>query len=60
MLNKSEYVKIYQDEAVLKDHILNGLSSREIASIYRVSYRLINVWLLHYGLINKTSELALP
>jgi transposase len=60
MLSKPPYVKYYQDEAILKQHVADGLSSREIAKLYKVSYRLINLWLLQYGLIKHTSELALP
>lgn len=54
------YVKEYQDKAILQSYLANGLSSREIAKYYKVSYKLVNWWLLHYGLVYRTSELALP
>lgn len=60
MSNKPPYVKYYQNKAVLESHIKDSLDSREIGKLYNVSYKLINSWLLHYGLIKHTSELALP
>lgn len=60
MLEKPLYVKNYEDKATLELHLSNGLESREIAKQYNVSYKLINLWLLQYGLIKLTSELALP
>jgi transposase len=59
-LEKVPYVKDYQNKAALESYLLNGYESRDIAKDYRVSYKLINLWLLHYGLITPTSELALP
>jgi transposase len=56
----SEYVKLYQDKAVLEQFLSEGLESREIGKKFNVSYKLINLWLLEYGLISRTSELALP
>lgn len=60
MLEKSPYVKDYESKAILESYLANGATSREIAKHYRVSYKLINLWLLQYGLISRTSELALP
>jgi transposase len=60
MADKIPYVKDYENKAVLESYLANGLESREIAKQFNVSYRLINLWLLHYGLIKPTSELALP
>ena len=56
----SEYIKSYQDKAVLEQFLSEGLESREIGKKFNVSYKLINQWLLEYGLIARTSELALP
>lgn len=60
MTEKVPYVKDYQNKAALESYLLNGYGSREIAKQYNVSYKLINLWLLQYGLISRTSELALP
>lgn len=60
MIIKPTYEKSYEDKATLELHLSNGLESREIAKLYNVSYKLVNLWLLHYGLIYRTSELALP
>lgn len=56
----SEYIKSYQDKAVLEQFLSEGLDSREIGKKFNVSHKLINQWLLEYGLIARTSELALP
>ena len=56
----SEYIKSYQDKVVLEQFLSEGLESREIGKKFNVSYKLINQWLLEYGLIARTSELALP
>lgn len=55
-----ENIKSYQDKAVLEQFLSEGLESREIGKKFNVSYKLINLWLLEYGLISRTSELALP
>ena len=60
MSDKPQYVKYYEDKAILESNLANGLTSRDMAKLYHVSYKLINLWLLQYGLIRKTSELALP
>lgn len=56
----SEYIKLYENKAVLEQFLSEGLESRDIGKKFNVSYKLINLWLLEYGLITRTSELALP
>lgn len=50
----------YQEYNILQTYLENGYTSRDIAKVYNVSYKLVNLWLLEYGLISRTSELALP
>lgn len=60
MAEKLPYVKEYENRDILNNCLDNGYTSRDIAKMYHVSYKLINLWLLEYGLISRTSELALP
>lgn len=60
MLAKVPYVKDYQLKEALESFLLYEYTSRDIAKEYNVSYKLVNLWLLHHGLIKPTSELALP
>lgn len=60
MPEKVPYVKFYENKAVLESHLSKEMTSRDIAKVYNVSYKLINLWLLQHGLIKRTSELALP
>ena len=50
--------KLYQDKTWLATE-LETKSTRKIAKEQRVSYKLINVWALNYGLIKRTEETVL-
>jgi transposase len=60
MVEKVPYVKDYENKEALASYLLNGYTSRDISKEYNVSYKLVNLWLLHHGLIQRTSELVLP
>jgi hypothetical protein len=50
--------KMYQDKTWLATE-LQTKSTRKIAKEQRVSYKLINVWALNYGLIERSEETIL-
>jgi len=52
--------KLYQDRNVLEPMFLKGMTSKEIAKELHVSYKLINVWLVKFGLITRTPEMKFP
>jgi hypothetical protein len=59
-LNKGEImdvpkIKYYEDKTWLANQ-LDTKSTRQIAKEQRVSYKLINVWALNYGLIKRSEE----
>lgn len=56
----SEYTKLYENKEWLQDQIRSGNDSRSIATKLNVSYKLINVWLLKFGLIVSTPETKIP
>lgn len=47
--------KVYEDKTWLATE-LETKSTRQIAKEQRVSYKLINVWALNYGLIKRSEE----
>jgi hypothetical protein len=47
--------KVYEDKTWLANE-LETKSTRQIAKEQRVSYKLINVWALNYGLIKRSEE----
>jgi hypothetical protein len=62
-LNKGEImdvpkIKYYEDKTWLATE-LETKSTRKIAKEQRVSYKLINVWALNYGLIKRSEETIL-
>jgi hypothetical protein len=50
--------KLYQDKTWLATE-LETKSTRKIAKEQKVSYKLINVWALNYGLIKRSEETVL-
>ena len=48
-------IKYYEDKSWLANE-LETKSTRQIAKQQRVSYKLINVWALNYGLIKRSEE----
>ena len=51
-------IKYYEDKTWLATE-LETKSTRKIAKEQRVSYKLINVWALNYGLIKRSEETIL-
>ena len=52
--------KLYQDRNVLEPMFRKGMTSKEIAKELHVSYKLINVWLVKFGLVTRTPEMKFP
>jgi hypothetical protein len=50
--------KLYEDKTWLTTE-LETKSTRQIAKEQKVSYKLINVWALNYGLIKRSEETVL-
>jgi hypothetical protein len=51
MINKFEFKKLYQDEAWLtENYVTLQKSSKEMAKSLHVSYKLVEIWLRHYGI----------
>jgi DNA-binding NarL/FixJ family response regulator len=52
--------KLHQDRNVLEPLFLKGLTSKQIGKELHISYKLVNVWLINFGLIKRTPEIELP
>lgn len=60
-MEKFNFVKKYEDRDYLyNEYVTNSRSSKNIAKDLHVSYKLINLWLLKFGLVKSTPELLLP
>ncbi len=54
------YTKHYESKEYLAQMLSEGKTSKEIGKDNRVSYKLVNHWLITYGLIKHTPETRLP
>ena len=60
-MEKFNFVKKYEDRDYLyNEYVTKDRSSKHIAKDLHVSYKLINLWLLKFGLVKSTPELLLP
>ena len=56
-----KYAKLYEDRNWLVNEFLTlRKTPKQIAKSMHVSYKLINRWLIDFGLIERTPDLALP
>jgi hypothetical protein len=60
MEDKIPYVKHYEVKEYLEKCIAAQMTSKEIAKQTRVSYKLVNHWLIVHGLIKNTPNIRLP
>lgn len=60
MEDQLPYIKYYQSKEYLEDELALGKTAKEIANENNVSYKLINRWLIDYGLIVRTDEVLVP
>jgi hypothetical protein len=60
MEEKVPYIKHYESKEYLEKCIAAQMSSKEIANQSKVSYKLINVWLIKHGLLRNTPDVRLP
>ena len=57
---KIPYVKHYESKEYLEACIAAKMTSKEIANQSKVSYKLINYWLIKHGLLRNTPDVRLP
>lgn len=60
MEDKVPYIKHYQVKEYLEKCIAAQMTSKEIAKQTRVSYKLINHWLIVHGFLKPTPDIRLP
>jgi len=60
MEEKVPYIKRYESKEYLEACIAAKMNSKEIANQSKVSYKLINYWLIKHGLLRNTPDVRLP
>jgi hypothetical protein len=60
MEEKVPYIKHYESKEYLEACIAAKMTSKDIANQNRVSYKLVNAWLIEHGLLRNTPEIRLP
>lgn len=60
MEDKVPYIKHYESKEYLEKCIAAKMTSNEIANQNRVSYKLVNAWLIKHGLLRNTPDVRLP
>jgi len=60
MDEKVQYVKHYESKEYLEACIAAKMTSKDIANQSKVSYKLINYWLIKHGLLRNTPDVRLP
>jgi hypothetical protein len=60
MNEKVPYVKHYESKEYLETCIAAKMNSKEIANQSKVSYKLVNYWLIKHGLLRNTPDVRLP
>jgi len=60
MEEKVPYIKHYESKEYLEACIAAKMTSKEIANQNKVSYKLVNVWLIEHGLLRNTPDVRLP
>lgn len=55
-----QYVKNYQSKKYLEACIAAKMTSKDIANQNKVSYKLVNAWLIKHGLLRNTPDVRLP
>jgi len=55
-----QYVKHYESKEYLEACIAAKMTSKEIANQNKVSYKLVNYWLIEHGLLRNTPDVRLP
>lgn len=60
MEDKVPYIKHYESKEYLTSCIAAQMTSKDIANQSKVSYKLINYWLIKHGLLRNTPDVRLP
>ena len=60
MEEKVPYIKHYESKEYLEACVTAKMTSKDIANQSRVSYKLVNYWLIKHGLLHNTPNVRLP
>jgi hypothetical protein len=60
MEEKIPYIKHYESKEYLETCIAAKMTSKDIARQTKVSYKLVNYWLIKHGLLRNTPDVRLP
>jgi hypothetical protein len=60
MEDKVPYIKHYESKEYLEACIAAQMNSKEIGNQNKVSYKLVNAWLIKHGLLRNTPNVRLP
>jgi len=60
MEEKIPYIKHYESKEYLASCIAAQMTSKEIAKQNKISYKLVNAWLIKHGLLRNTPNVRLP
>ena len=60
MEEKIPYVKHYESKEYLEACVAAKMTSKDIANQNKVSYKLVNYWLIEHGLLRNTPDVRLP
>ena len=60
MEDKIPYIKHYESKEYLEACIAAKMTSKDIANQNKISYKLVNHWLIEHGLLRNTPDVRLP
>ena len=60
MEEKVPYIKHYESKEYLEACVAAKMTSKEIANQNKISYKLVNHWLIKHGLLRNTPDVRLP
>ena len=60
MEEKTPYIKHYESKKYLEACVAAKMTSKDIANQNKISYKLVNYWLIEHGLLRNTPDVRLP
>jgi hypothetical protein len=60
MEEKVPYIKQYESKEYLEACTAAKMTSKDIANQNKISYKLVNAWLIKHGLLRNTPDVRLP
>jgi len=60
MEEKVPYIKHYESKEYLEACVAAKMTSKDIANQNKISYKLVNTWLIQHGLLRNTPNVRLP